>query len=376
MSDTDDQSTHTSLRIVVLTPLGKEGKGGIDRIMDSVRKRYSGKFNGLVRIQFVTTRGKGSLIWMPLFFAFAVIMLLYLKLVGKVDLVHINLSSHGSVRRKTKLAIVCSSLNIPYVIHLHGSRFRQYWDGLPIKQSNALAFMFEQSASVFVLGKVWLDYIEKKLPSVEKKCVVLPNATPRHIKGSVIKEPADVSVLFLGLLGERKGTYDLIQALACIEPKASWKATLGGNGDVEGAIALSKKLAIDGQIEFPGWLSPDLVMHLLDTSDILVLPSYDENLPMSVIEGMAAGLAILTTPVGATEDIVHDGETGLLIAPGDIQSLIEALETLIDSPVLRKKLGAAAQLFHEKNLEMEGYCRKLESLWQHAIMQSCNPIRK
>lgn len=372
MPNTDDQSAHVPFRIVVLTPLGQNGRGGIDRVMNNIRNRSDKNQNSSVRIQFLTTRGKGSLVWMPVYFCQAAVMLLYLKLIGMVDLVHINLSSHGSVHRKMKLASICLALNIPYVIHLHGSRFRQYWDGLPRKQSNALARMFEQSASIYVLGNIWMDYIQKKVLSTAGKCSVLPNATPRHIQIPVENEDAkaEVTVLFLGLLGERKGTSDLINALARSKPKFGWKAILGGNGDVEGAIALSKKLGIDDKIEFPGWLSPDLVARLLDTSDILVLPSYDENLPMSVIEGMAAGLAVLTTPVGATEDIIRDGETGLLVKPGDIESLTRALERLIDNPDLRKRLGAAALLFHEENLEIDGYCRRLESLWQDSILHS------
>ncbi len=73
-----------------------------------------------------------------------------------------------------------------------------------------------------------------------------------------------------------------------------------------------RRLGIEDRVVLPGWVGPSEVAELIAASDVLVLPSFDENLPMSVIEGMAAGLAIIATPVGAVKDIIIDGRTGIL----------------------------------------------------------------
>jgi glycosyltransferase involved in cell wall biosynthesis len=84
---------------------------------------------------------------------------------------------------------------------------------------------------------------------------------------------------------------------------------------------------------------------------------------MSVIEGMSAGLAIVTTPVGATTDIISDGVTGLLVQPGDVSALAGALGRLVEDPELRHTLGRAAFGVFEKELEITAYVDRLASVW-------------
>ena len=78
-------------------------------------------------------------------------------------------------------------------------------------------------------------------------------------------------------------------------------------------------LGLVSRVAVPGWVGSDGVERLIANSSILVLPSFVENLPMSVIEGMAAGLAVVATPVGAVEEIIEHEKTGLLIPPGDVR---------------------------------------------------------
>jgi glycosyltransferase involved in cell wall biosynthesis len=97
-----------------------------------------------------------------------------------------------------------------------------------------------------------------------------------------------------------------------------------------------------------------------------VLPSFAENLPLSIIEGMASGLAIVATPVGAVGDIVSDGETGLLVKPGDVDGLTEALTRTVTDPELRRRLGAAALAFHRQKLDVAPFTAAIERVWLEA----------
>ena len=113
-------------------------------------------------------------------------------------------------------------------------------------------------------------------------------------------------------------------------------------------------------------MNTDDVERLIDKADILVLPSYIENLPMSVIEGMAAGLAVIATPVGATADIIKHDVTGLLVEPGNTAALAEALRQLASDPRMRKRLGAAAQAYHRRELDTRRYVDRLMVPWTFA----------
>ncbi len=81
---------------------------------------------------------------------------------------------------------------------------------------------------------------------------------------------------------------------------------------------------------------------------------------------MASGLAIIATPVGAVEDIIADGETGLLVQPGDVDGLTEALTRLVDDPALRQRLGTAALAFHREKLDVEPFAAALRDVWTAA----------
>ncbi|WP_244612435.1 glycosyltransferase family 4 protein [Methylobacterium haplocladii] len=200
-----------------------------------------------------------------------------------------------------------------------------------------------------------------KLPQIAERLYILPNACRR---GGASETPdAIVRLIFLGQVGERKGTFDLIEALALLPPDLRWQAILAGDGETKRASALARQRGLQDKVQVLGWVGPDRIRALLGSSQILALPSYDENLPMSVIEAMAWGLAVVTTPVGAVEDIIVDGERGLLVAPGDIRTLAARLEQVISSGPMRETLGRNARAFYEEHLSIDRYAARLHAHW-------------
>lgn len=353
------------LRVLVLTPLGKGGRGGIDRIMDEVRARLFDEPPQDLIVEFAATRGEWSIA-----FSAPLVMLAALRILGaageKPDLVHINLAQDGSTLRKSFLARVTSFAGVPYVIHLHGSRFRTSWERANGRKSAAIKSFFVSATHVLVLGSAWRDYVLSKAPEIAGRIKIFPNATPLAPERGSAGSGADIHILFLGVLSERKGTPILIQALGALKDTPGWRATLAGNGDVKGANAAISALGLSDRVSLPGWVGPDEVRRLLGEGDILVLPSQDENLPMSVIEGMAHGLAVVTTPVGAITDIVAHERTGLLTRPGDAEALEAALRRLIGDSGLRERLGKEARAFHRAHLEIDAYYRRLLDIWRRA----------
>jgi glycosyltransferase involved in cell wall biosynthesis len=175
-----------------------------------------------------------------------------------------------------------------------------------------------------------------------------------------------VHILFLGRLGDRKGVPQLGEALHRMAAMPAWRATIAGDGEVEASRRKAVEYGLADRVDIPGWCDAKRVAELISTADILVLPSFSENLPLSVVEGMASGLAIVATPVGAVEDIIADGETGLLVQPGDVDGLTEALTRLVDDPALRQRLGTAALAFHREKLDVEPFAAALHDVWTAA----------
>src|SRR5690606_20382816 len=104
-----------------------------------------------------------------------------------------------------------------------------------------------------------------------------------------------------------------------------WTATIAGDGEVDTYRRRAEALGLGSRVTFPGWVDGEQVAALLKESNILVLPSRVENLPLSLLEGMGYALCPVVTPVGAVEDVIRNGENGLLVPVGDAGALAAAL---------------------------------------------------
>ena len=138
-----------------------------------------------------------------------------------------------------------------------------------------------------------------------------------------------VQFLSLGRLSERKGSYDLVNAFASLSPelRARARLVLAGDGDVEGVRQLAAPLG--DSVRVLSWIDSAERDRLLDASDVFVLPSHAEGLPMALLEAMAAGLPAIVTPVGGIPDVLTHGAEGLLVEPGTSYQLAAAMTRLL-----------------------------------------------
>lgn len=353
------------LHVLVATPVAAMGQGGIDRVMASLRDELVRSEADAIEVEFRASRGAGHVTLSPFFLGTFLLRLLTLRLAGKLDLVHINLSSEGSTYRKLQIARLCRWLGVPYLLHLHGGDYMSFWKADNSRLSRSILEMFEGAARIVVLGSTWKRFVAGRLHDGADRVVVVPNASAPpdlpHVGGG-----ENVHILFLGRIGQMKGVPQLGEALYRMRDLPGWRATIAGDGDVEAARAKAIEYGLAGRVDLPGWVDSRRVHELIAGADVLVLPSFVENLPLSVIEGMASGLAVVATPVGAVEDIVHDGETGLIVQPGDVDGLATAMTRLVEDRDLRVRLGAAGQRLHRERLELAPYARTMQQVWLDA----------
>ena len=131
-----------------------------------------------------------------------------------------------------------------------------------------------------------------------------------------------------------------------------------------------KSWEIADRIEIPGWLDETGIDAVLRRTEILVLPSFAENLPMAILEGFAHGLAVVATPVGAIPDVIDHDRNGLLVPVGDVEALTAAIGRLIENPHLRHKLGAAARQDHAERYDIKAYAPRLAAIWCQAVQST------
>ena len=137
---------------------------------------------------------------------------------------------------------------------------------------------------------------------------------------------------------------------------------MAGDGEIEKCKDLIKQKKLDNNIIVVGWADFDKKLELLRKSSVLVLPSYNEGLPMAILEGMACGKAIISTTVGAIPEVVKE-ENGILIEPGDVEKLSEALMRYCMDQETVEKIGKNnIALIHTK-YSMDAMHQKLEKIY-------------
>ncbi len=352
------------LNVLVATPVAATGQGGIDRVMAALKGELERDPRGTAA-SFGATRGAGSVVLSPFHLARFLAQMVAMRTRRALDLVHINLASNGSTHRKMVVAGLARTLGVPYVLHLHGGDYPNFWRDDGSALSRRIRRLFAGAARIVVLGETWRKFVILRAPEVGDRVVIVPNAaaqpTLKHVGGG-----ERAHILFLGRLNDMKGAPQLGEALSRMRDLPNWRATLAGDGHVEAARAKTTEYGLADRVDLPGWVGPDRVAELIATADILVLPSFIENLPLSIIEAMASGVAVVATPVGAVPDIVHDGETGLLVPVGDVDALTTALTRLVNDPALRLRLGAAGLALHRERLDLAPFADTMQRVWADA----------
>ncbi|HSB38404.1 MAG TPA: glycosyltransferase family 4 protein [Gaiellaceae bacterium] len=277
------------------------------------------------------------------------------------DIVHAHSSKMGVLGR-----LAARLARVPVrVFTAHGWSFVAY-TGL----AGRLYLLVERLMRPLTSAVVCVSEASRAQGLVARACnpartVVIHNAVDVRSFGSRAEANGPVRVVSVGRFAYPKDFSTLLEALERIG--SDCRAALVGEGPglqevTSGIVARG----LSGRVELLGARGD--VAGVLAASDIFVLSSRSEGLPVSILEAMAAGLPVVATDVGGVTEAVVDGETGLVVPPADPEALAAALERLVVDGGLRRRLGAAGraralrlfdvQRFRAAHLEL--YRRELE----------------
>jgi glycosyltransferase involved in cell wall biosynthesis len=356
----------TARQVMILSPGGTAAKGGMGRLVETMVRRL--RADADLQIEVVDTYGPdvnlpGSKLRMPLYFAAATFKLLRACILRRIGLAHIHMAANGSTYRKCVLLAVCRLFSIPAIIHIHGGDLDKFCARSALGR-RLLRAAFRQVSEVVVLGDFWRSFVVRELGVDTARVNVLPNAIPAPPAPALRGGPDECRLAFLGYVTPEKGVDDLLTSLSCTALKRRpWRLTIAGAGEIARYRNRAAELGIAERIAFTGWIDEAAVSRLLQQSDVLVLPSHFECLPMSIIEAMAHGLPVIATRVGAVPDAVIDGETGLLVPVASPDDLALALQRLVDSPDERRRLGSRARQRFEAKFDLETFHARIRAIY-------------
>ena len=340
--------------------LCSKSKGGMLSVIEGYQQ--DGVFDRW-NVQFVCSHVDGFTFEKIRIFLKAFFEVFMLLAKDQVALIHCHISMRGSFWRKFILASLGRFFGIRVILHLHGSETEMYYQSLPMFLKNIVKSQFSKATLVLVLSESWCSFVLKVAPKAN--VMIMQNYV--NLPEIVIRDKGDnkINMLFLGLLGKRKGIYDLLDALAfSVKNIPELYLRIGGNGDIQLAKAYAHELDLDPYVEFLGWVGNTEKNQLLRDADIFILPSYNEGLPVSIIEAMSWGIPVISTKVGGIPELLEDEVSGCLIKPGDIPALQNRLEQLARDIGMRNRIGSAGKEIIQQQYAKDIILPKLELLYE------------
>ena len=295
------------MRILEIGPSITRSKGGMSTVISGISE--SEELNGIHDIDLFESYIDGNIL-RRLLFSICSYFKLY-KLYKNYDLFHIHMASYGSAFRKIYYIRFLKKKRKKVIVHIHGAEYLKFYSSLSRRKQKYVINNLNKSDMIIALSEKWKYEFETQLNM--KNVYVLNNGIDTDDFQKSISNCIENKhkFLFLGRLGKRKGAYDILKAIE------------GLNNE---GIKIKCYMAGDGEI--------DIFRKIIDQKNLkdcveVIGPSYNEGLPMAILEGMACGKAIISTNVGAIPEVVIENENGIIIEPGNIEQIKSAIKKII-----------------------------------------------
>ena len=343
-------------QVLYVAPSFENRKGGIASVLSSYSKSIEA-FN------FQST-APASTTWINfLVLPFMILKFFFVLLLNpKFKIIHIHGASRGSFYRKYWIFLIAKKLFRKRVIyHIHGGEYHLFYKEVSNFMRRRISGMINGSDALIVLSVEWENYYSKTFNNdnihIVNNIVEFPKRIP-------VEKNGRLTLVFLGTIIERKGIFNLLEAIGLLseEEKSRIQLVVGGNGDIKGLNKAIDRLNLGEVVEFVGWIKGDEKIELLNKADLMILPSLAEGLPISLLEGMSYGLALVATDVGGIPQILKPNWNGQLIKPGEVQAIKKAIQLYLEEPDKIKQHGDNS-LELAKDFMPDRVMSKLESIY-------------
>lgn len=335
-------------RVLMLGPLPPP-VGGMATVVENLSAALRKHLDVEVLNNVKTTPADRSL-WQGVRAQLALLWRLARGVAGRRPLVvHIHTCSFNTFWRNAVDVLVAKALGGRVLLHIHGAQFHKFLAGLGPSRAWLARRVFALADGVVVLGGNWSEVLRPWVARADK-LHVLPNAVP--VPDLAAAHPAAAApggpyVITLANYERRKGQEDLVRAMARLPADCPLRLELygadGEPGERERIAGLVSELGLGGRVAVNGPVMGAEKDRRFRAAAAFCLPSYDEGLPMAMLEAMSYGLPVVVTTVGSIPEVIHHGDEGLLYAPGDLAALAAHLERLGADPGLAAALGRAGR---------------------------------
>lgn len=266
---------------------------------------------------------------------------------NKVDIIHVHMSYKGSFYRKKYIINLFFKLGVPIVLHMHGSKFKKFYNNSSVRKKNEISYTLNKVSMLLALGEEWKEFYSS---ITSAKVISFNNAV---FSKKITTFDNKIYITTMGILSKRKGTYDIIKIAKKLDTKINkqYKFLLVGDGDLKQINKLILKENLDNRILTTGWIQNDKqIEEIYNKTIIYLLPSYNEGMPMSILEAMSYGIPIISTNVGSISSLVKK-KNGYVCKPGDIDEMVNKIIDLLNDKEKYKMMS-----IENKNTIKNHYC--------------------
>lgn len=280
----------------------------------------------------------------------------------QVNVLHLHMAERGSFYRKALIQTACRMTKVKVVFHHHGAEFLDFYDQSPKWKQAWICSAIKKVHVNLVLGEYQREQMKKRFPAasfqVQYNVVTVPDINNYRIDAT--------GILFVGRMGKRKGIYDLLKAVTECENwlKKNIKLYLCGDGEEKKVQETANQLGIRDRIKHIGWVSQEEMKKIYQETMLMILPSYHEGLPMSLLEAMAQGIPCVAGITDAVPELIEDGQSGVLVEPGNIVEIKQALLYLTANSEERKRIGESGYRRVKNKFRLDKGMKGLQELWK------------
>ena len=345
-------------------------RGGMTSVISQIREHNWEKEG--VSLRFIPTYLPGNPLKKTAFFIKAYYRIRQVMKNDRPEILHVHMSYKGSFTRTSYLHRLCRKYGVKDIIHLHGSEFEKWYNASPERKKRQIRALLHECGAIIVLGESWKHVVTSIEPSAN--VVVISNGV--KIPDSCVRwDPERCQLLYLGVLIPRKGIGDLLGAVKRLKEKgalAGRRFVIAGSGEEEELLkAKAKELGLTEDVFFAGWVDGERKEELIMDSQVLLSPSYNEGLPVSILEAAAHGMPIVATDVGDISSVVRDGENGVLIEPGQVEELAAGILKVSEAETFGK-MSRRSREIAEEEFSIDLFYGKLNRLY-HRIASAQRP---
>lgn len=333
-------------------------KGGMVSV---VKNHLSYKEWNEYKIKFIPTHLDTNKWIVMLFFAVQFAKIWWTVKTEKIEIAHLHTAERGSFWRKSFLLYFFHKHGVKVVLHHHAAEFEDFYNKCSDTQKEKVRKALAEADVNIVLSERLIPMIKNKEPKARVE--VLYNAVSTYESNPYSLKSRNI--LFMGRLGIRKGTFDLINAIKRLDDKipADIKFYLCGDVGEQEVKNKVKVLGIQHRIAHIGWVDGIQKKEFISKAMINCLPSYNEGLPMSILETMAVGIPNISTNIASIPEVIKDGENGFLIEPGDVDALTEKLYQLIQNKELREMFSNNSFALINEKFSLDNHVAKLKAIY-------------